>query len=173
MCGIAKRSSAPHIAVRRAERSDAQAIHDLIVELARAHDEMDRVASGVEDIARDGFGDDPAFEALLAELDGEPVGLCLYFGSYSTWRGQRGLYVQDLVVADRARGLGIGRRLLAEAAALGKARGCGYLRLSVDAANARAKAFYARHGLAARPAERIYQIDDAGLDRLAAEGGEA
>lgn len=173
MRGMAKPASAPRVSVRRAERSDAQAIHDLVVELARAHDAMDKVASSVEDIARDGFGDDPAFEALLAELDGEPVGLCLYFGSYSTWRGQRGLYVQDLVVADRARGLGIGTRLLTEAAAIGKARGCGYLRLSVEADNARAQAFYARHGLAARPAERIYQIDDTGFDRLAAEGGEA
>jgi GNAT superfamily N-acetyltransferase len=161
------------VTVRRAEYRDAEAIHALIVELARARDSMDKVASSVADIARDGFGSDPAFEALMAEIDGAPVGLCLYFSSYSTWRGQRGLYVQDLVVAQRARGLGAGARLLAAAAALGKARGCGYLRLSVEADNERARAFYARHGLSHSEAERIYLLDDMGFDALAAAAEES
>jgi GNAT superfamily N-acetyltransferase len=163
-----KRAETPQVEIRPAGPSDARAIHDLIVELACARNAMDKVVSSVEDILRDGFGDNAAFEALLAELDRRPVGLCLFFGSYSTWRGQRGLYVQDLVVTERARGLGVGARLLAEVAALGKARGCGYLRLSVEADNDRARAFYARHGLQHSEAEQIYLLDEAGLDVLAA-----
>lgn len=176
MSGAMNRNSSRRsekVTIRRAERRDAEAIHDLVVELARARESMDKVASSVADIARNGFGDDPAFEALMAEIDGSPVGLCLYFRSYSTWRGQRGIYVQDLVVAKHARGLGVGARLLAAAAALGKARGCGYLRLSVEADNERAQAFYARHGLSHSEAERIYLLDDMAFDALAAAAEES
>jgi ribosomal protein S18 acetylase RimI-like enzyme len=159
------------IVIRRAGPADAQAVYDLVVALAKARDATDKVVSTAADIMREGFGADPAFEALIAELDGEPVGLCLYFGSYSTWRGQRGLYVQDLVVAENARSLGVGRRLLAATAALAKARGGGYLRLSVEADNAHAQAFYQRGGFRHSEAELIYVLDDADFDDLA--GGAA
>ncbi len=85
-----------------------------------------KVASRVEDIRDRGFGADPAFEALIAERDGAPVGLCLFFESFSTWDGRRGVYVQDIYVSEAARGLGLGRRLLAEAAAVSRARGGSY-----------------------------------------------
>jgi GNAT superfamily N-acetyltransferase len=159
------------VVIRRAEATDAQAVYELVVALAEARDAMDKMVSSVEDIARDGFAADPAFEALIAEVGGKAVGLCLYFGSYSTWRGQRGLYVQDLIVAENARSLGVGRRLLAATAALAKARGDGYLRLSVEADNAHAQAFYQRGGFRHSEAELIYVLDDADFDDLA--GGAA
>lgn len=160
------------ITVRRAERQDAAAIHALVVELARARDALHKVRSSVADLERDGFGETPAFEALLAELDGEAVGLCLYFASYSTWRGTSGIYVQDLIVADAARGLGVGRRLLAETAAIARARGGSYLRLSVDDDNARARAFYRRSGFRHSETEMIQVLDESDFAALAdsAEG---
>lgn len=156
------------ITVRLAGKADAAAIHGLVVELARARGVPEKVVSSPADIARDGFGDDPAFEALIAELDGKPVGLCLFFGSYSTWRGRRGIYVQDLVVLDAARSLGVGRRLLAETAALAKARGGSYLRLSVDDDNLRAQRFYQRTGLRHSTPEQIYVLENDDLTALAA-----
>lgn len=156
------------ITVRLAGRADAQAVYDLVVELGRARGLMDKVTSTVADIERDGFGENPAFEALLAEIDGKPAGLCLFFGSYSTWRGRRGIYVQDLVVAEGARSLGVGERLLAETAALARARGCAYLRLSVDDDNSRAQRFYQRSGLRHSTPEQIYVIENDALADLAA-----
>jgi ribosomal protein S18 acetylase RimI-like enzyme len=155
------------ITVRLARKADAAAVYELVVELARARDAMEKVVSSAADIERDGFGENPAFEALIAELDGKPVGLCLFFGSYSTWRGQRGLYVQDLIVADAARSLGVGQRLLAEAAALAKARGAGYLRLSVDDDNVGAQRFYQRTGFKHSTAELIYVLDNDDFIELA------
>lgn len=152
--------AAQRVTVRRAERRDAAAIHDLVVELARARGALDKVRSSVADLERDGFGETPAFEALLAERGGEAVGLCLYFASYSTWRGASGIYVQDLVVADAARGLGVGRRLLAETAAIARARGGSYLRLSVDDDNPRAQAFYRRSGFRHSKTEMIQVLDE-------------
>jgi len=158
---------APQITVRRAERKDAAAIHALLMELARARDVVHKVRSSVADIERDGFGEKPAFEALIAEVSGTAVGLCLYFGSYSTWRGKPGIYVQDLVVAETARGLGIGRRLLAEIAAVAQARGGSYLRLSVDDDNPRALALYRRSGFRHSRAEMICVLDEDAFLELA------
>jgi GNAT superfamily N-acetyltransferase len=155
------------VTVRLAGSGDAEAVYALVVELARSRNAMGKVLSTAADIARDGFGPDPAFEALIAEIDGTAVGLCLFFGSYSTWRGQRGIYVQDLVVADSARSLGVGRRLLAETAAIGRTRGAGYLRLSVDDDNPRAQAFYQRSGLHHSRPEQIYVLDDEAFVALA------
>lgn len=155
------------ITVRLAGKADAPAVYDLVVELGRARGMPEKVASSVADIERDGFGDDPAFEALIAGVDGTPAGLCLFFPSYSTWRGRRGIYVQDLVVLESARSLGLGRRLLAEVAALAKARGAAYLRLSVDDDNENAQRFYQHTGLRHSTPEQIYVLEDDALDALA------
>ncbi len=144
--------------IRRATEADAGAIHARVIELAAAIGMAGKVASRIEDIREQGFGADPAFEALIAERDGAPVGLCLFFESFSTWDGRRGVYIQDIYVSEAARGLGLGRRLLAEAAAISRARGGSYLRLSVEAENDKAQAFYRRIGLTWSATERIYQV---------------
>jgi ribosomal protein S18 acetylase RimI-like enzyme len=143
--------------IRRATEADAATIHALVLELAAAIGMTGKVASRIEDIRDKGFGADPAFEALIAERDGAAVGFCLFFESFSTFDGRRGAYVQDIYVSEAARGTGLGRRLLAAAAAISRARGGSYLRLSVEAENDRAQAFYARVGLAWSATERIYQ----------------
>jgi len=159
--------------IRRAKQADAATIHALVVALAADHGLTDLVASSVEDIRDQGFGADPAFEALIAEHGGAAVGLCLFFESFSTWAGRRGLYVQDLYVSEAARGLGLGRRLLAEAAAISRARGGSYLRLSVGVENDGAAAFYARVGLSRSNTEQIYQArgDDFAALAAGATGG--
>ena len=59
--------------------------------------ELHKVKSTPDDIRRFGFGEAPAFEALIAEIDGRFAGCCLFFASFSTWRGRPGVYVQDLL----------------------------------------------------------------------------
>lgn len=156
--------------IRRATEADAGTIHALVIELAAAIGRTGKVASRVADIRDRGFGSDPAFEALIAERDGAAVGLCLFFESFSSWDGRRGVYVQDIYVAEAARGLGLGRRLLAEAAAISRARGGSYLRLSVAAENDQAQAFYQRIGLAWSRSERIYQVRGDDFAALAQDG---
>ncbi|HEY6631536.1 MAG TPA: GNAT family N-acetyltransferase [Rhizobiaceae bacterium] len=126
-----------------------------------------KVTSTSDDIRRFGFGDAPAFEALIAEADGACAGLCVFFASFSTYRGEPGVYVQDLFVDPALRGSGIGARLLQRLAAVTRQRGGGYIRLSVDVANADAQAFYTKLGLAHSRSERIHAAYDDDFDRLA------
>ncbi len=157
--------------IRRAGAADAGAIHALVVELAATLGRTDRIASSIADIRDHGFGPDPAFEALIAERDGAAVGLCLFIESFSSWDGRRGVYIQDIFVSEAARGFGLGRRLLAAAAAISRARGGSYLRLSVEAENHRAQAFYSRVGLTWSRSERIYQVRGDDFAALAVDTG--
>lgn len=161
-----KGPAADGIVIRRAAAADAEAIHAMVMALADDIGKRDSVASTPGDIRRHGFGPAPDFEALIAEADGAPVGLCLFFTSFSSWRGRSGLYVQDLYVAPRLRGGGLGRRLLGAVAAIGLERGATYLRLSVDADNDTAQAFYRRLGLHWSDSERIFQIGEEDLAGL-------
>ena len=65
----------------------------------------------------------PAAEAALAEVGGEPVGFALWFATFSTFRGQPGLYLEDIFVKPSYRGRGIGKGLLAAVARQAVERG--------------------------------------------------
>jgi ribosomal protein S18 acetylase RimI-like enzyme len=85
--------------------------------------------------------------------DGEPLGLIVYAGEtedYPDTRITRFVLVTELFVTDQARGLGVGRALMAEAEAWGRARGLAYLKLAVASSNLPALAFYERLGFADR-----------------------
>jgi ribosomal protein S18 acetylase RimI-like enzyme len=146
------------IAITVATRADAPALHTMLRALGAALHRTDEVTSSADDIARYGFGDTPAFEALIARRDDEPVGFVLYFYEFSTWRGRRGVYVQDLYVSDDLRGSGLGRQLLAEVAARAATRDARYMRLSVHGGNDHGLGFYERLGFEA-PNEQPLVLD--------------
>lgn len=108
--------------IRPARPADVPAMFALVRELALFEKAPEQVTNTEADMLRDGFGDRPLFEALVAEINGAIVGMALYFVKYSTWKG-KGLYLDDLVVTESQRGKGIGMALLQ--AYLEKACACG------------------------------------------------
>jgi len=161
------RDTSTDTVIRPATEHDIGDVHRLLAQLADATGLSSKFHASEEDLRRDGFSADPLFQTLVAERDGAVIGLCLYFFSYSSWRGSAGVYVQDLVVDRDARGGRIGERLLAETARLARTRGATYLRLSVQRNNANAIRFYERCGLALSSSERIFEADAAAFDALA------
>lgn len=161
------------IALRPAVAGDVAILQDLIRRLAEVQDAGDYVTSTPEDLLRDGFGAVPRFHALLAEaVDREsarrtPVGLALYYFTYSTWAGRPNLYVEDLYVDPDRQGAGVGRRLMAALARAAVDAGCGRLELAVKTDN-RARAFYERLGLARKGTWLPYAVSGDALRKLAA-----
>ena len=120
------------IRIRPAEPADASVILAMVRELAIYEREpLGSVEAREEDYLRDCFGPAPRCEVLIGEVDGKVQGFALFFHNYSTWVGRPGIHVEDLFVRDRARGLGLGRRLLAAVARIAVDRGCRRLDLAV------------------------------------------
>ncbi len=154
------------IATREAVAADVPLIHRMLQALAD-HDGGGAVGSP-ETLIRHGFGSRPLFHAILAERGGVAVGLVVFYPDYSTHRGEPGLYVQDIWVEEAARGLGIGKTLLAAAQRVGRAGwDSAYVTLGVDPGNARARAVYAKLGFRARGYEFLI-LDGARLKAVEA-----
>ncbi len=103
------------LSIRCATIQDCALLRTMIRELAAFEHQLESVIITEEVLARDGFGDNPKFRALIAECDGQPAAFALFFGRYSTWAGPA-LHLEDLFVRDAFRGKGIGTSLLAELA---------------------------------------------------------
>ena len=100
------------LTVRAATVDDVDLLHRFSVDLARYEDEPDAVTSTPQTLARDGFGADPKFAALIAERDGVPVGFALYTFNYSVWTAARGIFIEDIWVVPEARRGGVARALM-------------------------------------------------------------
>lgn len=157
------------ITIRPATAEDVPTLLALIRALARFAKAEDKVLADEAMLRAEGFGERPAFEAIIAYADGRPAGFALFFHTFSTWLGRRGLYVEDLFVEEWARGRGLGQRLLAELARIALARGCRRLDLSVLSWNP-ARAFYERIGLRHLDEWLPYRVEGDGLQALAARG---
>jgi len=154
------------LTLRSATADDADVMHEMIMAMAREAGAGGRVSSSADDFRRFGFAGAPCFYALIAEREKRPVGLCIYFFSFSTWRGTRGVYVQDIYVMESERGGALARRLIAETARRAGKQGARFLRLSVDRKNAAARRFYAKLGIQHAASECIYMASGDDFEAL-------
>lgn len=115
---------AEEASIRPARPGDEAAIHGLIRELAQYEKLLHEVVADAADLRKTLFGKKPAAESLVAELGGTIVAFALYFHTYSTFEGRRGLYLEDLYVKTEHRGRGIGSALLRQLAQLALQRNC-------------------------------------------------
>ncbi|HYT93349.1 MAG TPA: GNAT family N-acetyltransferase [Gemmataceae bacterium] len=156
--------------IRPATAADTPAIARLIRGLA----DYERLAHTVtldEDQLREHlFGPRPFAEVLLAEEAGEVVGFALFFSTYSTFRGQPGIYLEDLFVQPEFRGHGHGKALLTALARLAVERGCGRLEWAVLNWNKPAIDFYRALGAIRLDDWTLYRVHG---ESLAALGGKA
>ena len=100
------------ISIRKGRMDDLGQVHYLIKELAIYEKQPDAVETTVESMLEDGFGENPAFGFYVAENNEQKIaGLALYYIRYSTWKGKL-LYLEDLIVSEKYRKAGIGRKLM-------------------------------------------------------------
>lgn len=146
------------ITIRPASTTDAATVFTMIRAIAEEQGDGEDFTATLEDVLRDGFGEAPLYEALVAEIHGQAVGLASFFATYSTFKGQPCLYLDNLYVAPTARQQGVARALLVQVARIAQQRGCQRVDLHVKA------------GI---PAERVYQrvgFSDSGNAALSLSG---
>src|SRR3954451_12080730 len=100
-----------NIAIRKAVKEDCHRMMELVEELAIYEKAPDEITVSFDHFVESGFGENPVWWAFVAEIDGRVEGFAIYYIRYSTWKGQR-MYLEDLLVTEKLRGMGVGKLLL-------------------------------------------------------------
>ena len=158
--------------IRPAIAADVPLILSLVRGLAEYERAPEAVLATEEDLLRDGFGPNPFYFCLIAEHKGRPAGFAFYFFDYSTWIGRPGIYLEDLFVYPELRGLGIGKALLKQVAAIAVEKGCARLKWSVLDWNTPAIDFYRAMGGELMDEWTNVRIQGEALARLAGMEGQ-
>lgn len=155
------------ITIRQARPTDANAIYDMIYELAVYEKAPEEVVTTADEIKTTLFGADSKTEALICEIDGKVAGYAVFFTSYSTWLGRNGIYMEDLYISPDYRGVGAGKALLKYIAQCAVQRRCGRLEWSVLDWNKPAIDFYLSIGALPQSEWVRYRLDGDALLKFA------
>lgn len=97
--------------IRFAQKKDIPTIIQLIKELAKFERQPDAVILKENELEDALLGKQPWIYVYVAELDHRVVGMALYYFGFSTWKG-RSLHLEDLIVNENYRKMGIGKALM-------------------------------------------------------------
>ncbi|SRX52674.1 GNAT family N-acetyltransferase [Aequorivita sp. CIP111184] len=149
--------------VREAIKDDMPQVLELIKELAIFEKEPEAVEVTVQDLEREGFGENPLFICFVAEMDEEIVGTALVYYRFSTWKG-RTLHLEDLIVKEAKRGSGIGEALYKQVMKFAHDQGLKRVAWDVLDWNTGAIRFYERSGANVLKTWRVVHMDEKGLN---------
>lgn len=156
--------------IRRAAESDLPLVLEFIQGLADYERLRHECVADIPTLRRFLFGERATAEVVFAEIDGVAQGFALYFTSFSTFLGRPGIYLEDLFVRPEARGLGLGRTLLAHLARTAIERDYGRLEWAVLDWNQPSIDFYEALGARAMNEWTTYRIAGDTLRQLASTG---
>lgn len=151
--------------IRQGTTRDMPAVLGLIKELALFEKEPDAVVVTVDELVRDGFGDNPLFHTFVAEADGEVIAMALFYYRYSTWKGKT-IHLEDLIVKEEKRGTGAGSALYKEVIKFAKAQGVRRVEWVVLNWNTHAIEFYERSGAAILQDWLTVQMNEEGITKF-------
>ncbi len=148
--------------IREAIKTDMPCVYQLIKALARFEKEPEAVQITVNDLKDKGFGESPAFKCFVAEVNKKVEGIALVYPRYSTWKGVV-LHLEDLIVSQNMRGLGIGTALLDKVIVYGKQQGAKRISWEVLDWNDPAIGFYKQKGACIMDDWKLVQLDEQGI----------
>lgn len=155
------------IELRNIGESDLSSVVDLLKEFAEYEELSEYCEITVERLRLAMFSADSNVEGLIT-LDGEtPIAYALFFPSFASFRGQRGLYLEDIYIKPDYRRDNLGERMLRTIAATAVARGFERIDFNVLLWNTPAVNFYEKFGAVRNDDERHFKFDDEAFKRLA------
>jgi GNAT superfamily N-acetyltransferase len=159
---------APELQIRRAAETDLPDILAMIRGLAEYEKAAPGAVTATEAQLRESlFGAHPGAEVLIASIGDAVAGFALFFHNFSTWRGRRTLYLEDLFVWPQMRRRGVGKALLGEVSRIAIERGCPRLDWLVLDWNQPAIDFYRSIGAIALDDWTTFRLGEAALQALA------
>ncbi len=156
-----------NIEIRKATVEDSSLILRFVTELAIYEKAEHEVKATESDIQESLFGSDSKTNAIICNINNEPVGFAVYFFNYSTWLGKHGLYLEDLYVSPEFRGSGAGKALLKHLAKIALSKNCGRFEWSVLDWNEPAIQFYQSIGAKPQAEWVSYRLTGKSLEEFA------
>ncbi|MGI8788280.1 MAG: GNAT family N-acetyltransferase [Pyrinomonadaceae bacterium] len=152
--------------IETAKENDVPAIVALIREFAAFENLSDFCEVSEENLFEAMFGENSCAEGLLAFDGDEPIGYALFYENFASFRGQRGLHLEDLYVKPEYRGHKIGEAFLRKLAQIAKARNFRRIDFLVLDWNENAIKFYKKLGAAMDKEERHFKFTDEAFEKL-------
>jgi GNAT superfamily N-acetyltransferase len=142
----------------------------MLLSFIRAMAAFERLTvTATEDVLRASlFGPEPAARTLFAFAGDQPIAYVVYFFSFSTFEGRRGLWLEDLFIDPAFRGKGVGRALMVHLAGIARAEGCARFEWAVLDWNETAIRFYRSLGADVLEEWRMCRLKADGIAGLAA-----
>ena len=147
---------------------EVPALLELIRELAQFEHLEHELTATVESLNQSFFEPQAAAGALLARCDGAVAGYAIYFFTFSSFLGRRGIWLEDVYVRPPFRKRGLGRALIEAVARIGVERGCGRFEWTALDWNEPALKFYRGLGARERKEWVLIRIEPEGLKKLGA-----
>lgn len=165
---LKRKNNAFSMIVRKGEKKDMSAVLNLIKELAIFEKEPQAVEVTANDLLRDGFSDNPLFYTFIAEVEGEIIGMALYYYRYSTWKGKT-IHLEDLIVQEKSRGTGAGYALYTAIISQGEKDNVRRIEWNVLNWNTLAINFYNKSGAKLLQDWRVVNMDEGGINAFLAK----
>jgi GNAT superfamily N-acetyltransferase len=143
------------------------ALLELIRELARFECLEHEMEATAELLRTALFGEPAAAGAWLAREDGMAVGYAIYFFTFSSFLGRRGIWLEDVYVRPQFRHQGIGRRLIESVAQIGTEQNCGRFEWTALDWNQAALDVYRKMGARAMEEWVLLRLNSEGMRKIA------
>ncbi|MEG2706741.1 MAG: GNAT family N-acetyltransferase [Erysipelotrichaceae bacterium] len=146
----------------KGKESDIELILSYIIKLAE-YEKLANEVVATSTSLKEWLFDKEKAEVMFALLDGQPIGMALFYHSFSTFLGRSGIYLEDLFVDVEYRGLGYGKQILKELARITLERGCGRLEWVCINWNQSSIDFYEAQGAVALNEWTTFRMDEEAL----------
>jgi GNAT superfamily N-acetyltransferase len=148
--------------------SELPSLLELIRELARFEKLEHEVEATIERLHESFFGPEAVAGGMLARHDGKLAGYAVYFFTFSSFVGSRGIWLEDVYVRPEFRQQGLGRDLIEAVARIGVERGCGRFEWTALNWNKTALEFYEKLGAKVLDEWVLLRLNAEGLRRVGA-----
>ena len=151
----------------KAQKHDIPQILDFIKKLAEYEKFDGDIVVNDEIIKRELFTGSSNVAVIFAEVNSKKVGFALYFHTFSTFIGKKGIYIEDLYIEPEFRGNGIGTKLLSHIAKIAVEKCYGRVELACLDWNKNSIEFYESIGMKAMNEWTVFRLDGDGINKLA------
>lgn len=153
--------------IKKATIEDCEIIYNFIYQLAEYEKLTDDIVTTPDSLREALFGSNSNVETIIGYVDEKPVAFALYFYNFSTFKGKRGLYLEDIFVIPEMRGNGVGKKLLKRLAQIAKENDCARFEWSVLDWNEPAINFYKSIGAKPMDEWTVYRLTEKEIENLA------